>query len=107
MNPQVIDENIAGLLLIISFYELISRFLVSLGKCCLPTTYTHPMVNVFYDSYDNETITKLINKSIKNKIEKLINRNSKINRVKLISEIDSQIEKLKTKVVTQTLKRNK
>lgn len=107
MNPQVVDENIAALLLIISFYELISRFLVSLGSCCLPTTYTHPIVNVFNEAHDNSTISKLLNKSLKMKIEKALIPNSKIKRSKLISEIDLQIEKLKTKVATQTLKRSK
>ena len=106
MKLQKIDESIAALLLLISFYELIGRLITSLGDCPLPTTYVHPIVNVFKEAHDNETIMILINKNIKTKIEKLIN-NSNIDRNKLVTEIEAQIVKLSKRVTSQTLKRNK
>lgn len=102
---QKIDEQIAEHLLIISFYEMMSRFIVSLGSAPLPSTYQHPIVNVLGMLGDNATLSKGVTKTIKTKLEKLV-KGSKMDRYKLSAELDGLKDKCKSKVEKLIIKRS-
>lgn len=101
---QKIDEQIAEHLLVVSFYEMMSRFIVSLGSAPLPSTYAHPIVNVLGMLGDNATLSKGVTKGMRGKLEKLV-KGSKVDRYKLTAELDTLKDKSKSKVEKLIMKR--
>lgn len=104
MKLQEIDEKITEQFLMMSFYEVMSRFIVSIGSAPLPKK--HPMASIFIMNSRNDTIAKHLTKTLKTKIEKFI-QGSKTDVFKLNHDILDQRDKCQVKSDKLIIKRQK
>lgn len=102
-QQQQFDQKLSGLFMIIAYYDMILKMMASV-KFVLPYD-THPIVSVYAQSIDNQTLKSLLNKKTNTLIGKWMQKKNSDPTI-IVKNIEECIAKANEKISAIVKKRN-
>lgn len=102
-QQQQYDIKLSGLFMLLSYYDMILKMMTSV-KFVLPN-YNHPIVHVYAQSHENQTLKAIINKKTNSLIEKWL-QNKKCDSTVIAKNIEENMSKTNDKIKAIIKRRN-